>query len=700
MIRTLRLVVLPVLTICYGLMIPTALACGGFFCQQPNAPILQTGEAIVFAVDEEANTVTMHVQIMYEGPAEGFSWILPVPSTPTISVGTDLLFRGLFQTTLPTFQLDIVEEASESCSLDKAVPLPCPFVNSFGLGVDPSDGNKAAVVEQGSVGPFTFVILEPAEKDPSSILRWLVDNGYDQPKGADDLLNYYAIQGMQFVALRLQKDTEIGEIEPIVLTYNLPESDGTDTTTVATATETAAQTSRRTALAGVPIQLTRIAAVDNMEVQVYILGDARAVPLNYLEVKLDDTQVNWVGCIANPACYDEDYRQRYQTVTETIGNHTFITEYAGSTDILDKVITLNQVSMHDLMRAKDPLEFLTILSEDSVPDTRRVTSLVNQYIPPIFPETAPSFCQELNSAYQGPSQHFGIVSAECLWGYKPTPDWTWDAKGLALVLEENIFSPANQAQEMVDRYPYLTRLYTSLSPDQMIKDPFFAFKPELRTVSHIHKAVAVPECIIDGSAVALDITVEGTANSVSVPATIDCDGWGLAEPIPLAPSVSPASQVSAWGFANDKGILIQRFGNGTFDQEALQAAIAFGDSLVMDQTIPEYPALVTDDEDDKNVEITVNDTALVERDTDDDGTQDEKESTQNGVDSAGAPVDDEKETVQDVADDTTVPARPPPPPPLPLPPIPKDTRSAGTKSLLASTLAACVVTSLVVSFLG
>ena len=82
--------------------LPTALACGGFFCELA-LPVVQTGEAIVFGV--EGNKVTMHVQILYQGPAEGFSWVLPVPFKPNVAVGLDRIFTAMFTQTLPQFFL-------------------------------------------------------------------------------------------------------------------------------------------------------------------------------------------------------------------------------------------------------------------------------------------------------------------------------------------------------------------------------------------------------------------------------------------------------------------------------------------------------------------------------------------------------------------------------------------------------------------
>ena len=85
----------PLLVAAAALALPSvANACGGFFCN-PNQPVDQKGEEILFAVDAERNTVEMHVKIEYEGAAEDFAWVLPSPADPKLSIGTDAVFPVL-----------------------------------------------------------------------------------------------------------------------------------------------------------------------------------------------------------------------------------------------------------------------------------------------------------------------------------------------------------------------------------------------------------------------------------------------------------------------------------------------------------------------------------------------------------------------------------------------------------------------------
>jgi hypothetical protein len=91
-----------------ALLVPTlALACGGFFCSGGAGrppPVIQTGEKILFAAGENGE-VTAHVQILYSGEPRAFAWVVPVPSQPTLSVGSDQLFSIIDSTTQPTFSV-------------------------------------------------------------------------------------------------------------------------------------------------------------------------------------------------------------------------------------------------------------------------------------------------------------------------------------------------------------------------------------------------------------------------------------------------------------------------------------------------------------------------------------------------------------------------------------------------------------------
>ena len=75
-------------------------ACGCFAPPSAAEPIVQAGERILFSVNN--GKVTAHIQIQYAGDAKDFGWLLPLPSVPTLKLGSDELFTRLGATTQPT----------------------------------------------------------------------------------------------------------------------------------------------------------------------------------------------------------------------------------------------------------------------------------------------------------------------------------------------------------------------------------------------------------------------------------------------------------------------------------------------------------------------------------------------------------------------------------------------------------------------
>ena len=90
---TLKLFLVGVTVAGTGLFSSRAQACGCFTPPDPAVPVVQAGERILFAHHE--GRVTAHIQIQYQGNAAEFGWILPLPSLPTMTLGTQELFDQL-----------------------------------------------------------------------------------------------------------------------------------------------------------------------------------------------------------------------------------------------------------------------------------------------------------------------------------------------------------------------------------------------------------------------------------------------------------------------------------------------------------------------------------------------------------------------------------------------------------------------------
>lgn len=97
-------------------------------------------------------------------------------------------------------------------------------------------------------------------------------------------------------------------------------------------------------------------------------------------------------------------------------------------------------------------------------------------------------------------------------------DHVFDATGFAADLDANIVKPSEEAQRLFDLHPYLTQVYTSLSPDEVTKDPVFSFKSDLGDVSNEHTATATPVCKpIESTASSVKLTYpDGTSSTQEV----------------------------------------------------------------------------------------------------------------------------------------------------------------------------------------
>src|SRR4051812_44607642 len=139
-------------------------ACGCFTPPDPSVPVVQAGERIAFAMDN--GQVTAHIQIQYAGNAGEFGWILPLPSVPTLELGTDELFNQLTNSTQPKYRMNSVYEGNCGFGTGRGtVGLNGPTAAPGG-GEDSShkDGSSPLVI-QDSVGPYDYAVLKADSKD-------------------------------------------------------------------------------------------------------------------------------------------------------------------------------------------------------------------------------------------------------------------------------------------------------------------------------------------------------------------------------------------------------------------------------------------------------------------------------------------------------------------------------------------------------
>lgn len=438
-----------------------ARACGCFAPPDPSVPIVQAGERILFAMED--GVVTAHIQVQYSGPAEEFGWILPMPSVPTMELGTDELFAQLIAQTQPKYILN--GEFQGMCGVNRGGGAG-PANDSAG-----ESGDGSPLVLRETVGPYEYAVLKGDSK--AEMLAWLNDNGFFVPTGTEDVVDPYIYPGAYFLALKLRKGEDTGDLQPVVVKYE-------------------------SALPMIPIILTSVAADPNMGVLVWVLGEDRAIPRNYYHTVINDAAIDWINFGAN---YVDVVTE---AVDENETHRSFVTEYAGTSSIVQGRLdyTGRFGDIDHLATLTDAIAYVEYLTYNGY--------AVGGNTPPFIPQ----FSSQLLSLLE---RELPVPSALAAEGITPNGYYTqmrywiesyrlehpelftdldleFDPATLTADIDTRIVKPTLAAGSLLASKPYLTRMFTTLSPEEMLRDPVFSFNPTLPDVSNIHEGRIIYYC--------------------------------------------------------------------------------------------------------------------------------------------------------------------------------------------------------------
>jgi hypothetical protein len=439
----------------------TAHACGGTFCDiGPRAmPVDQTGENILFLID--AGKVEAHIQIQYRGDAARFSWILPVPALPEIEVGSDPLFAKLLAGTVPSYGFSTQRDVCGTGGSGGATGGGPPLADAATAA---DAGGGGVVVAQKQVGAFETTTLSGGANE---VVTWLSTNGYQMSAEAPALFQDYVARGYLFVAVKLTGGTGIDEIHPLVVRY-----------------------------AGsqpcVPIKLTRVAAVEDMGIRTFFLGTGRVGPINYKSIELNPVRLDWMTLGAN-------YKELVsRAVDSPVANgKAFVTEYAGPTAILG--------SARLTPAAWDPTQFASLSAIEAVDRMKLQQFLTCRFGPrpdagfpgpfdtPYCTSTHPLVLPLLRDFVPPPAMltmsDGGVVTNpaiiegaiyDCPSCYASQIDTSkWDAAKFVSALSDRVVNPSRHGDSLLATWPYLTRMFTTISPAEMTEDPEFEAMPNL-----------------------------------------------------------------------------------------------------------------------------------------------------------------------------------------------------------------------------
>ncbi|MGB0714570.1 MAG: DUF2330 domain-containing protein, partial [Phycisphaerae bacterium] len=446
--------------------VATTVACGGFFCQQ--VPIDQAGEQIIFK--KVGNQVTAVVLIQYEGEAEDFSWVVPVPGIPELSTGSELVFQPLEQSTRPQFNL--IQEGSEceSRTFDFALGGSASESADDGDAAVSEDG--VTIVQQQAVGPFDTVVV--TSDDPVALANWLTENNYDLTDRGDELIAPYVEEGMNFVALRLRQDQSVGDLQPLVMRYESEEI-------------------------MVPIRLTAVAAMPDMGIVVWLLGEARGVPLNYLHVVPNYTRLDWYTGNAYAS-----YQSLITSAMDEAGGQGFATDFAG--DAFDASVSLPMAS-----NLEEAFGTFTAIEDDASFLSRTLNEFPFQFFNVSSTVLQDKILEVLRRELPVNSEEgeFAYSDNDLLTAFFTPEELATARAALTTAVEDSIIEPLEETVALFEQGQYITRFYTTLSPEEMTVDPTFAFNPDLGDQAQMRSATMNVECTSGGTRWSLTLG-EGT----------------------------------------------------------------------------------------------------------------------------------------------------------------------------------------------
>jgi MYXO-CTERM domain-containing protein len=474
-----------------------AAACGCFTPPDPSVPIVQAGERILFAM--ENGMVTAHIQIQYAGSAQEFGWLLPLPSVPVLELGTDELFNSLINTTQPKYRL--VSNYEGNCGFS---PVGRGFSGPTSAGApgsaNDSAGGKSPLVLQDSIGPYDYAVLKADSK--ADMLAWLEQNRYFVPAGTDETVGAYIRPGAFFLALKLRSGQSAGDLQPVVVRYPSDRP-------------------------MIPIVLTSVAAQAHMGVQVWMLGAGRAIPVNYHHTVINDLAIDWATAGQN---YNDVI---IQAVAEAPKKHSFVTEFAGTSAIMQNVLNYpNRFgTTAELAATPDEARFVEYLRVHSFVFTSQLTAILARYIP--MPQALAAQGIRPSDFYISLDYYLNQYRLQDPSAFVGWPGVAFNPQAMANEIAERVVKPTVDAAALFDKFPRLTRLYTTLSPEDMTDDPVFSFNASLPDVAKDHQATLTYHCGL------------GSQNQAATPATLVTEqGWTREFPGGTGgPAVVPAPPV-------------------------------------------------------------------------------------------------------------------------------------------------------------
>jgi hypothetical protein len=311
------------------------------------------------------------------------------------------------------------------------------------------------VEASGSIGPYDYSVISvrPFELDPAAVaIEWLTANEFDVGQLGPDVLRPYLEDGLNLLAFRLDKDADVGSIRPVMLTYAAEQP-------------------------SIPLRPTAVAANDDMGVLVWVMAEAQVVPTTYRSIVLNEAVIDWF----NPGT---NYEAVVTEAANEAGGQAFTTEYAAA---FPGAATLVSTAEWDAFapQAQDRWFDVAVQAYGTWSSWDGFDEALDAAI--ALPEGTTLADVKACLPFLGPDLPQGNECAR----FTTAPlvlEVQLDVELFRERLQTLVIDPVRTTLTALAAQPYLTRLYTTLSPDEMTVDPVFEVNADLADVSNFHIA--------------------------------------------------------------------------------------------------------------------------------------------------------------------------------------------------------------------
>lgn len=266
-------------------------ACGGCFAPNETVTVV-TGHRMAVAISP--TETTLWDQIEYAGDPEDFVWVLPIQGETLVELASNAFFEALDQSTRITLQGNFPP-------LTTFCPDPCDSFLRGSAASEADDGpGTVEVFGEAVVGPYETATI--GSDDPTALVTWLRDNGYNVPDSVLPVVQHYVDLGLNFAVLRLSPNAGVNQMQPVRIT-----TPGL--------------------MPVFPLRMVAAGVEGKVGLELYILGEGRYEAQNFDVVEIDRSalEYDWSTSTFN-------YNDVFDQAIENAGGRAWVAEYAQPAD--------------------------------------------------------------------------------------------------------------------------------------------------------------------------------------------------------------------------------------------------------------------------------------------------------------------------------------------------------------------------------